>query len=83
MENCFRESKDQYQLAYIKSLAAGSVFQNIEVSFLQIGHTHEYIDRAFSRKSEKFRSTDPITLFEFHGMPRNTYRSNAPVVHMK
>ncbi|KAK3098746.1 hypothetical protein FSP39_022657 [Pinctada imbricata] len=61
-DNCARENKNKFVLAFCELLVRLSVFREVHLSFLQVGHTHEDIDAAFSRISEKLRKTDAETL---------------------
>ena len=47
-DNCSRENKNKYMLAYCNWLLANGVFRDIHISFLPVGHTHEDIDQMFS-----------------------------------
>jgi hypothetical protein len=49
MDNCVRENKNRYVLGYLSWLVLRGVFDEIELSFLPVGHTHEDIDQLFSR----------------------------------
>lgn len=51
MDNCFRENKNRYVIAYLSLLVHRGVFQTVEMNFLPVGHTHEDIDQVFSRLS--------------------------------
>ena len=46
---CFRENKNRYLFAFLKSLIDCGMFQHIYVNFLPVGHTHCDIDQLFSR----------------------------------
>ena len=65
MDNCGRENKNQYVLSYCNYLIQQKVFNTIELSFLQVGHTHEDIDQMFSRFAEYFRSNDAPSISDF------------------
>ena len=60
MDNCTRENKNQWVLAYLSWLVQRGVFHTIELSFLPVGHTHEDIDQLFSRLAVYLRSHDAI-----------------------
>lgn len=60
MDNCARENKNQYVLAYLSWLVQRQVFQEVELSFLPVGHTHEDIDQLFSRLAVYLRGHDAI-----------------------
>ncbi|KAK3087076.1 hypothetical protein FSP39_001333 [Pinctada imbricata] len=61
-DNCARENKNKFVLPFCELLVQLSVFREVHLSFLQVGYTHEDIDAAFSRISEKLRKTDAETL---------------------
>ena len=49
----------------------------VHLSFLYVGHTHEDVDAAFSRISEKLRKTDVSTLDDLvNVLPRSEHLSN-------
>lgn len=83
MEHGTREIKNRCIFSYIECLVIGSFFRHVEVSLLSMKHTHEDIDQAFSKKSERLKIIDAITLSDFHAVLRRTYRSDAHVLHMK
>eukprot|EP00105_Crassostrea_gigas_P042039 XP_019926187.1 PREDICTED: uncharacterized protein LOC105336278 [Crassostrea gigas] len=51
MDNCARENKNRYLLAFMAYLVGKGVFRKIKVSFLMVGHTNEDIDQVFSKFS--------------------------------
>ncbi|XP_053381351.1 uncharacterized protein LOC123565970 [Mercenaria mercenaria] len=61
-DNCARENKNRYVLAFCELLVAEKIFNEVHLSFLYVGHTHEDVDAAFSKISEKLRTTDAETL---------------------
>ena len=40
-DNCGRENKNRYLIAYLSSLIKKGIFKEIYLSFLPVGHTHE------------------------------------------
>lgn len=52
--------------AYIECLVAWDVFQHIKVYFLPIRQKHEDIYQASSKTYKSLRSTDSVTLSDFH-----------------
>ena len=55
LDNTTKENKNQYVLAWLQTLVDTQVFQEIYVSFLPVGHTHEDIDQRFSVVSRALR----------------------------
>lgn len=67
----------------MESLVIWSVFDSIEVAFLPVGHTHEYIDQFFSIRCYCLRSENAITLAGFHNFLQTAFDGSAHVVHTK
>ncbi len=82
VDNCTRENKNRYFFAYIESLLRWKLFDEIIVSFLPVGHTHEDIDQTFSRTSDRLRCNDAVTLDELHGEFRQVYNEHTSVGSM-
>ena len=74
MDNCFRENKNQYVIAYLNFLVKSRVFHEVIVSFLPVGHTHEDIDQFFSRVSIYMKRNDAVTMNEFAECVRNSQK---------
>ncbi len=83
VDNCIRENKNRFFLSYAECLVRWSVFQEVEVSFLPVGHTHEDIDQAFSTTSSRLKGKDAITLSDLHNELRNVYNKHTTVAHMR
>lgn len=83
VDNCTRENKNRFFMAFIECLVAWSVFEEVEVGFLPVGHTHEDIDQSFSSTSARLRSNNAVTLQELHSELRKTYNGETEVSHMK
>ena len=64
MDNCGHQ-KNKYMMAYLTHLIATHQFENITLSFLEKGHTHEDIDQAFSVLSGAFKRSTCHTPSEF------------------
>mgnify|MGYP001568344885 CR=1 FL=1 len=62
MDNCGRENKNQYVLAYLAYLVKQRMFSEVELSFLPVGHTHEDVDQMFSKFSAYFRGHNCLTI---------------------
>ncbi|CAC5375163.1 unnamed protein product [Mytilus coruscus] len=61
-DNCWRENKNKYIISFCELLVHLQIFREVHLSFLVVGHTHEDIDAAFSKISEKLRTKDVETL---------------------
>ena len=66
LDNCSKQNKSQYLIAYLGLLVAWGVFDEVILSFLPVGHTHEDIDQLFSRIAIFLRKNDARARQEFH-----------------
>ena len=62
LDNCGRENKNQYVLAFLALLVEEEVFEEIELGFLMKGHTHEDIDQLLSCVSRYLHKKNAFTL---------------------
>lgn len=56
-DNCAGENKNIYMLTFLSPLISLDMFQEIYLSFLLVGHTHEDIDQLFSMVQMKFHTS--------------------------
>ena len=61
LDNCSGSNKNKYMLAYASSLVEMGVFDEVVLSFLMVGHTHEDVDQLFSVISKAVKSRDVVT----------------------
>ncbi len=47
MDNCVKNNNDCQLLAFLSLLIACKVFEEVQLGFLVVGHTHEDIDGSF------------------------------------
>ncbi len=83
VDNCTRENKNRYFMSFIESLVKWGIFDEVEVGFLPIGHTHEDIDQSFSRTSDRLRTNNAITLEDLQAEVRQTYNKFTSVTGME
>lgn len=83
LDNCSRENKNHYLMAYLESLVALRVFDVVEAGFLPVGHTHDDIDQAFSATSSRLRANDAVTISDLHEQLSQTRGGRTKVTHMK
>ena len=57
-DNCFRENKNAYVVAFLTWLVERKVFKQIHLSFLPVGHTHNEADQCASCFSIGCRNND-------------------------
>ena len=66
LDNTTKQCKSQYIIAYLGLLVGWDVFEEVILSFLPVGHTHEDIDQLFSRIATYLRRHDARARHEFH-----------------
>ena len=59
LDNCWRENKNSYTLAYLASLVERGIFDVIYLSFLPVGHTNFVPDRIASRIAVAVKKPSP------------------------
>ena len=64
LDNEASDNKNHYVFMFLSLLTALGVFITIEVGFLIVGHTHEYIDGTYRRMSSNLKSKDIYSLPE-------------------
>ena len=72
MDNCFRENKNRYVIAYLSLLVHRGVFKTVQMNFLPVGHTHEDIDQVFSRLSVFMKSHNLLCEEDLHQLTQST-----------
>jgi hypothetical protein len=65
MDNCFRENKNRWVLAFCYWLVFVKIFRKVKISFLIKGHTHEDVDQFFSNIAIRLDQDSPKTYTEF------------------
>jgi hypothetical protein len=82
LDNTTRQCKNQYVMAWMAYLVHIGLFDEIYVSFLPKGHTHEDIDQMFSCIARYLRKHDCPSPLAFAGCIQQayTYNSLVPVV---
>lgn len=65
LDNTTKQNKGQYLYGYLNLLVEFGVFEDVEVSFLPVGHTHEDIDQFFSRISVYLKYHARCTKFPY------------------
>ena len=65
LDNCAGDNKNYAILAFCNFLVDQGVFEQVEVGFLPVGHTHEDIDQGFSVLSRHLRQVDCLSLSSF------------------
>ena len=68
VDNCKRENKNIYMFALCAALVGLGYFQEVQLCFLIVGHTHEDIDQRFSIISNTLKRTNIDSLKELLGL---------------
>jgi hypothetical protein len=53
MDNCVKDNKNRYLLAFLSLLTTRDVFEEVQLGFLILDHMHEDIDGCFGYLSKK------------------------------
>jgi len=72
LDNCSGSNKNKFMLAWAQSLVDVGVFDEIVLSFLMVGHTHEDIDQLFSVISKGLKKRDIVTPEDFEEVVKTT-----------
>ncbi|XP_053401089.1 uncharacterized protein LOC123558034 [Mercenaria mercenaria] len=64
-DNCARENKNRYVLAFLQLLVEKKIFNEVHLSCLPVGHTHEDIDARFSLIARRLYQNDVETFEDF------------------
>ncbi|WAR04818.1 hypothetical protein MAR_020187, partial [Mya arenaria] len=67
-DNCVRDNKNQYVLGFCELLVKERIFNEVHLSFLPVGHTHEYIDSKFATIADTLRTQNAETLDSLLGI---------------
>jgi hypothetical protein len=62
LDNCWNDNKNRWVLCFWSLLVAKGVFEEIQVSFMLVRHTHNDIDASFGPWSMKLRENDYPTI---------------------
>lgn len=73
LDNCWRENKNAYVVAYLTWLVERGVFQKIILSFLPVGHTHNEADQCASCFSVGCRNNDIKTMQDLTDTLKQSY----------
>lgn len=68
---------------YLECLLHWGALKSVKADFLPVGHTHEDIDQAFSKRSNRLRSEKAVILSDFHDILRKKFAGAAEVVYLK
>ena len=66
LDNTSKDNKNRFLFAFCDYMVHKGLFNRISVNFLPVGHTHEDIDRRFSRISVFMRDRNTACISELH-----------------
>lgn len=72
LDNTAKDNKNRFMLAFCDLLVHLSIFNRVTVNFLPVGHTHEDIDRKFSRVSVNLKNCATVTVSDLHQALRDS-----------
>lgn len=75
LDNCGGENKNKFVFAFLAYLVQAGIFQEIHLSFLIVGHTHEDIDQMFSTISKWLTRKEVVTPQEWIEALRLSFRN--------
>jgi hypothetical protein len=81
-DNCFRENKNAYMVAYCTWLVERGVFDKIVIGFLPVGHTHNEADQVASCFGLACRHHDVHTLKDLIGLLEKSYTPRPRVEYL-
>ena len=76
-DNCWRENKNRWVMAFCSWLVMMGIFRRVTLSFLIQGHTHEDIDHQFSGIARKYNQTILWTLRDLLNLIPSAYPTEA------
>ena len=82
LDNTTKENKNSTVFSYLSMLEERGIFKKIKVNFLLVGHTHDHIDKMFSRFSKKLTRCDAFTLPTLSRLIMETYTPKPDVQHL-
>jgi hypothetical protein len=75
-DNCARENKNKYILTLLALLVKFGYFEEVEMGFMIVGHTHTDVDALFSIFSKKLMNHDCLTLDELHELVEKNHHDH-------
>jgi hypothetical protein len=80
-DNCGRENKNQYAIAFCGWLVDQGFFQEVRLSFLLVGHTHSIIDQRFSIIHRKLKNRAILDMEEMFSSVADLFKDDGFVHH--
>lgn len=74
-DNCYKETKNRWVLAFCSWLVTRGVFQKVTLSFLLQGHTHEDVDQLFVGLAKKYTHSIIWTISDLLDLVASAYNT--------
>jgi hypothetical protein len=76
LDNTTKQCKSKYVIGYLARLVRDGVFDEVILSFLPVGHTHEDIDQLFSRLAIWLRTHDCLSRLDLTKAAAHAFESD-------
>ena len=80
LDNCWRENKNQFLLAFLYFLVEIGVFEEVEFMLLIVGHTGNHVDQLFSILAQMFKCREIRTIEDLVCLMENSVINPKPEV---
>ena len=80
LDNCWRENKNQFMLAFLYFLVEIGVFEEVEFMLLIVGHTGNHVDQLFSILAQLFKTQEIRTIEDLVFLMENSVIKPKPEV---
>jgi hypothetical protein len=64
MDNCVKDNNNRHMLVFISLLVTCKVFEEVQLRFIVVGHTHEVIDESFRYLSKKLKEQNNYVMVD-------------------
>lgn len=78
LDNTSKDNKNRFFFAFCDYMVHTGLFDKVTVNFLPVGHTHEDIDRRFSRISVAMKSRAVVSIPDLHEVLRSSRSDLTP-----
>ena len=74
LDNTTKQCKGKFLLCFLAMLKAAGVFEQVQLGFLPVGHTHEDIDQLFSRISVRLRLKNAVSRLQLARVMQSSFK---------
>ena len=79
MDNTAKDNKNHYLLGYCGLLVAEGLFEEVEVNFLPVGHTHQEIDQTFCLVSKKLKENGAFSIPDLMDVTKGAWTNHKAI----